>query len=116
MAPTIVFDPQGEPFLAIGAAGGGTIPVQVMRGIVGVIDFGLPLDQALGLPIIMQFGNRAVIEKGSLLETMQDDLKALGHDNVVAFSPPLKANAAQWDGQRWITASDPRLADQVKLP
>ena len=116
MAPTIVFDPAGEPFLAIGAAGGGTIPVQVMRGIVGVIDFGLPLDEALGLPIIMQFGNRAVIEQGSFLEAMQEELKAMGHENVVAFSPPLKANAAKWDGQRWITASDPRLIDQVKLP
>lgn len=116
MSPTIVFDPQGEPFLVIGAAGGGTIPVQVMRGIVGVIDFGLPLDQALGLPIIMQFGDRAVIEKGSFLEGMQDALKAMGHTNIVAFNPPLKANAATWDGVRWITASDPRLIDQVRLP
>ena len=116
MSPTIVFDPTGKPFLAIGAAGGGTIPVQVMRGIVGVIDFRLPLDEALGLPIIMQFGNRAVIEKGSFLEELQDELEAMGHDNIVSFAPPLKANAAKWNGQRWITQSDPRLIDQVKLP
>ncbi len=48
MAPTIVYDPEGAPVLAIGAAGGGTIPVQTARSIIGVIDFGMTLEQALG--------------------------------------------------------------------
>ena len=41
MSPTVVWDPQGRPFLAIGAAGGSTIPVQTARSIIGAIDFGL---------------------------------------------------------------------------
>ena len=45
MAPTLVYDPQGRSVMAVGAAGGATIPVQVARALIGVIDFGLPLER-----------------------------------------------------------------------
>ncbi|MEC8178813.1 MAG: gamma-glutamyltransferase, partial [Pseudomonadota bacterium] len=41
MSPVVVYDPEGRPFMAVGAAGGSTIPVQTARSIIGVIDFGL---------------------------------------------------------------------------
>jgi hypothetical protein len=55
MSPTVVWDPQGRPFLAIGAAGGSTIPVQTARSIIGAIDFGLSAEAMLGLPFIMAY-------------------------------------------------------------
>ncbi|HXI53695.1 MAG TPA: gamma-glutamyltransferase, partial [Candidatus Saccharimonadales bacterium] len=49
MSPTIVLR-EGRPVLALGAAGGPTIISQVLLTLIHVIDFGLPLDQALAQP------------------------------------------------------------------
>ncbi|MDJ0641565.1 MAG: gamma-glutamyltransferase [Erythrobacter sp.] len=114
MAPTIVFDEDGEIVLVIGAAGGPTIPVQVTRSIIGVIDFGMTAQDALGLPLIMAFGPTVVLEEGTALEAMQDDLKALGHKRIRAFGPPLKANALRRnDNGSWEVATDPRIAPKL---
>lgn len=109
MAPTLVYDPQGAPFLLIGAAGGSTIPVQVARSIVGVIDFDLPLEEALGLPLIMAYGDAVIVEDDTALLAMIPTLRALGHETIAARTPPLKANAALRTAQGWQPARDPRL-------
>ena len=41
MSPTIVYGPDGQVRLAVGAAGGATIPAQVAKAIIGVIDWHL---------------------------------------------------------------------------
>lgn len=109
MAPTIVFDPDGEVLLVVGAAGGPTIPVQVARTIIGVIDFDLSAKQAIGLPLIMAFGSTVVIESDSVLEDMRPQFKALGHANIRSFGPPLKANALLRTPTGWESAMDPRI-------
>lgn len=111
MAPTIVFDEDGEIVLVIGAAGGSTIPVQVARSIIGVLDFGMSAEEALGLPLLMQFGDLAVTEEGSVVAGMLDELKALGHDELRVISPRGKANALRRTAQGWEVAGDPRVAD-----
>lgn len=108
MAPTVVYGPGGQMIYVLGAAGGGTIPVQVAKTLIGLIDFNLSLDEALALPQLYSPGDTVVIEEGTLLEAMVDDLKALGHTDVVARSLPLKANAAQRTASGWIGAGDPR--------
>lgn len=114
MAPTIVYDADGRIVLVIGAAGGPTIPVQVARSIIGVVDFGLSAQEALRMPFIMSFGDAVMIEEGSVLEGMEDALKALGHANIRTGSPPLKANALRRlpDGG-WEVAIDPRLQSKL---
>ncbi|MEP6199904.1 MAG: gamma-glutamyltransferase, partial [Marinomonas sp.] len=104
MAPTIVFDEKGEIMLVIGAAGGPTIPVQVARSIIGVVDFGMTAKEALRLPLIMAFGSSAVIEEDSRLEAMRDELSARGHSQIRSFSPSLKANALRRTPQGWEVA------------
>ena len=116
MAPTVVYAPDGKPFLAIGAAGGATIPVQTARAIIGIIDFGLPVKEALGLPFVMSYGDRLLVEKGTWLENEQEALRALSHRDIVAASPPLKAGAVHWNGERWVAARDPRLDGLVEVP
>lgn len=109
MAPTLVYDARGKPLLLIGAAGGSTIPVQVARSIMGVLDFGLPLEEALGLPLIMAYGDTVIVEEGSMLESLIPALEELGHDRIVLRAPPAKANAALRTPSGWITARDPRV-------
>jgi len=108
MSPTIVYGPDGKVRLAVGAAGGSTIPAQVIKAIVGVIDFHLTAQQALALPMIYAPGDTVYVENGTFLEAMAPKLRALGHE--VKTLPPgtFKANAIEWRDGRWAGAADPR--------
>ncbi|MFM7403486.1 MAG: gamma-glutamyltransferase [Erythrobacter sp.] len=114
MAPTIVYDARGKIVLVIGAAGGPTIPVSVTRGIIGVIDFKLGAQEALALPFAMSFGDTLLIEEGSTLAAMKEQLTALGHKTIRAGPAPIKANALGWrsDGT-WEVATEPRMTNLV---
>ncbi|KAB7644927.1 gamma-glutamyltransferase [Polymorphobacter fuscus] len=110
MSPSIVYDPQGRPLLAIGAAGGMTIPAQVAKAIIGVIDWKLPVGDAIGLPLIYVNQDVVVVEagpQGEKLVPMIPALKALGH-NVVSFPLPLKANGLERVPGGWRGGVDPR--------
>ena len=114
MAPTIVYDAQGRVILVIGAAGGPTIPVTVTRAIIGVLDFRLGAQEALAMPFAMAFGDSLLIEEGSALVAMQEQLAALGHKGIRIAPAPIKANALgrRADGS-WEVATEPRLASVV---
>ena len=108
MSPTIVYAPDGKVRLAVGAAGGATIIAQVARAIIGVIDWRLTAQQALGAPMIFAPGDTVFVERGTYLEAMAPQLRSLGHK--VEFQPSLtyKANAIEWRDGRWVGAADPR--------
>jgi gamma-glutamyltranspeptidase/glutathione hydrolase len=117
MSPTVVYDPQGRPFLSIGAAGGGLIPVQTARAIVGVIDFHLPVREALGLPFVMDVGKDTVlVEKGTWMEALGPEFVKLGHANVVPFDQLLRTTGALRTSGGWVAAFDPRLDPLVAIP
>lgn len=109
MSPTLVYAPDGTLRLAIGAAGGKTIPAQVTKAIIGVIDWNLSAQDAIALPqIYAPGGNTVTVEKGSALEAMIPALQALGHKDVITATPPLKANAVEVVGGRLVGGADPR--------
>ena len=108
MAPTLVYDPQGHLRLAIGAAGGATIPVQLVRAIIGVVDWKLTAQQAIALPVLFAPGQAVIIEQGTRLEAMIPALNALGHTNVQMRTMPLKANAIELIDGKISGAADPR--------
>ncbi|MDE2404947.1 MAG: gamma-glutamyltransferase [Sphingomonadales bacterium] len=108
MSPTLVYDPMGRLRLAIGAAGGATIPAQVVKSIIGVIDWNLTAQQAVALPVLFAPGDAVFIEKGSNLEAMIPALQALGHADVRPREMPLKTNAIEVVGGRLAGAADPR--------
>jgi len=116
MSPMVVWDPQGRPVLAIGAAGGSTIPVQTARSIIGVIDFGLGAEAALGMPFVMAYGDSVTVEDGTWLEGAIPQLKALGHREIVVREAGVKANAVLRRGDRWVPARDPRVEAKLILP
>ena len=107
--PTLVYAPGGGLRLAIGAAGGATIPAQVVKAIIGVIDWRLSAQEAIDLPLIFAPGGNAVfIEAGSRLEAMAPALQALGHAVVTPRVMPLKANAIEVVDGELRGAADPR--------
>lgn len=108
MSPTIVWDRQGHVRLAVGAAGGATIPAQVLKAIIGVIDWHYTAQQAVALPVIFAPGGDTVyVERGTYLETLAPQLQALGH-KVEVRPPSFKANAVEWVNGGWSGAADPR--------
>ena len=109
MSPTIVYGPDGRVVLAVGAAGGSTIPAQVIKTIIGVIDFHLPPQQAIALPMIYAPGDTLFVESGTFVEDMIPQLKALGHADVRTVPPgTFKANAIERLSGRWVGGADPR--------
>lgn len=107
MAPTLVFAPDGSLRLVIGAAGGGTIPVQVAKALIGVIDWNLTAAEAIALPGLYSPGDTITLETGSPLLSMQADFEALGH-TVTTRGLPFKANAVEFRDGQWLGAADPR--------
>ncbi|MEN7537362.1 gamma-glutamyltransferase [Aurantiacibacter flavus] len=107
MSPTLVYGPEGNLRIAIGAAGGATIPVQTAKALIGVLDWGLTAQEAIALPGLFSPGNTIVLEPDSSLLAMQDDLEALGH-TVIVRGMPFKANAVEFVDGRWLGAADPR--------
>jgi gamma-glutamyltranspeptidase/glutathione hydrolase len=114
MSPSIVYDSSGRVVLVIGAAGGMTIPAQVAKAIVGVLDWKLPVGDAIALPLIYVNDDLVVIEagpQGAPLAAMQPALEKLGH-KVVSFPLPLKANGIERIGAGknggWRGGVDPR--------
>ncbi|MWC45445.1 gamma-glutamyltransferase [Sphingomonas carotinifaciens] len=107
MSPTIVYDPAGRVRLAVGAAGGSTIIAQVAKAIIGVIDWKLSAQDAIGLGLVYAPGQVATVEKGTTLEPLVPRLRALGEQVRVA-PLGLKANAIERVNGRWVGAADPR--------
>ena len=80
MAPTLVFDRQGNLELLIGSPGGSQIINFVAKALVGVLDWKLDVQQAIDLP---NFGSRngpTQIERGSPYEALVPALTERGHD------------------------------------
>jgi gamma-glutamyltranspeptidase / glutathione hydrolase len=114
MAPTLVYGPDGKLRLAIGAAGGTTIPAQVLKAIIGVIDWDLSAQEAIALPVIFAPGGDVVfVEQGSFQEAMVPALLALGHKDVKLRERSFKANAVEVIGGRLVGAADPRSEGQA---
>lgn len=109
MAPTLVYDPQGRLRLVIGAAGGATIPAQVLKAIIGVVDWKLTAQEAIALPVIFApGGNTVYLEKGTALEAMAPALAALGHSDIQLRDASFKANAIEVIDGVLSGAADPR--------
>jgi gamma-glutamyltranspeptidase/glutathione hydrolase len=107
MSPTIVYNPDGSVRIAIGAAGGSTIIAQVAKALMGVIDWHMSAQDAIGMGLIFSPGGTAVAEKATQAEAMVPALQALG-ERIVVAPLGLKANAIEMVDGHWVGAADPR--------
>ena len=112
MSPTIVFDETGQPILALGSAGGKRIIMHVTKTLIGVLDYGLSLEEAMAMPNIYYNRSGLLLENGSDLVALQGELTEMGH--VVNTSGlPSKLAGAQKTDKGWIGAVDPRSTGQA---
>lgn len=107
MAPTLVFDAGGRLVLVVGSPGGHSIINYVAKTLVGVLDWGLDVQEAVSLP---NFGSRngpTDLERGTPLEQLSPALRGMGHD--VRIRPETSGlHAIQRASGGWIGGADPR--------
>ena len=120
MAPTFVFDPGGVLRLAVGAAGGSTIPTTVAQIISHFIDDKMSVDRALAAPRIHDqlFPDEVRIEANGLEASTAAALVARGHkldfvDQIIGA-----AQAVSFDPATGFCAAagDPRIGGAGAVP
>jgi gamma-glutamyltranspeptidase / glutathione hydrolase len=80
MSPTIILDKDGRFVAAIGSPGGLQIPSFVLKGIVGVLDWKLTMQQAVALPNLVALGDNFISEPEKYPPGVVEGLARLGVD------------------------------------
>ncbi|MFD2273347.1 gamma-glutamyltransferase [Undibacterium arcticum] len=112
MAPTLVFDKGTKNLvMVIGSPGGSAIINYVAKVLVGTMDWGLNLQQAISLPNIGSRNGPTELEQGRVSPALIDALKAKGH-NVRVMELPSGLHGLmriQVHGEEiWFGGADPR--------
>jgi gamma-glutamyltranspeptidase / glutathione hydrolase len=108
MSPTIVLDADGEIRLIIGSRGGAAIVAYVAKTIIGVLDWNLSLQEAIALPNIAVRGTDLLLEEGTVLADLADDLRKMGH-RVRLRSLVSGLHGIEKAEPGWRGGADPRL-------
>lgn len=108
MAPTLVFDRKsGELIATVGSPGGSQIIEYVNKAVVGLLDWKLNPQDAIGLP---NFGSRNVateVEAGRVSPELVQQLKDRGHE-VSAIEMTSGTQIIIRDKNGWAAGADPR--------
>jgi gamma-glutamyltranspeptidase/glutathione hydrolase len=80
MAPMLVMDGKNQLHLIVGSPGGRSIIAYVTEALIGSLDFGWNIQQAVSAPHFMARGKTLVVETGSALGHYVDEFQALGMD------------------------------------
>ncbi len=114
MSPTLVLK-DGQPILAIGAAGGPTIISQTLLGLIGVLDFGLSVEAAMGSPRFHhQWSPDEVKVERALPAAVRDELRRRGHKlTEVGTLGVSQAVARDPVTHQFTGAHDPRVAGKA---
>lgn len=79
MSPTLVFDRDGRPVATVGSPGGPLIISFVAKTLIGVLEWGLNIQDAINLPNFIHFGDTLYVERGSTLADSRPALEAMGY-------------------------------------
>lgn len=83
MSPTLVLDPQGRSFMTLGSPGATRIFPTVAQIISDVVDFGMPIQQAIMEPRLFQMASGNLNMEGRYSINAYEALKKLGHTITV---------------------------------
>ncbi len=107
MAPTLVFDPDGELLMVVGSPGGSRIIEYVAKTLVATLDWGLDVQTAIDLGHVVNRNGGTDLEAGTEAEGLQAALEARGHAiNVRDLNSGLHAIMITDEGL--IGGADPR--------
>ena len=105
MSPTILLE-DGKPFLALGSPGGATIITSVSQTILGYLDRGLPLVDAVAAPRLSSRNGTEGAEPALLNSPVGAGLTALGHRLSNAGEIGAVTAIRSFDGGRFEAAAE----------
>ncbi|WP_371520782.1 gamma-glutamyltransferase [Kitasatospora sp. NBC_01300] len=107
ISPTIVLR-DGEPLLATGSPGGATIITTTLQVLLGRLDRGLSLEQAIAAPRASQRNTVATqAEPGFLALPERAALEALGHSFTSVAEIGAATGVERLPDGRWVAAAEP---------
>lgn len=107
MAPTLVFDMNGNVVLALGSPGGSSIIGYVVKTLIATLDWGMNVQQAIDLPHFQNKNGKTRLEAGTTFELLGPALTKMGHVvDIRTMSSGLQVIAAE-DGTLF-GGADPR--------
>ncbi len=106
MAPVVVTK-EGRLFMLAGSPGGSAIINFVAKTLIGVLDWRLDVQQAINLPNIGSRNRETELERGTLAEALQQDLRQRGH-RVTILPMPSGVHAIVLDKDGLTGGADPR--------
>lgn len=80
MSPTLIFSPDGGLFAAIGSPGGSRIIGYVTKTVVALVDWQMPMQQAINLPHHVNRNGKTDLEENTPLGTYKEQLTEMGHE------------------------------------
>jgi len=107
MAPSIVFGPDGKFYIAAGSPGGPVIIPDVAGALIAMVDGKLTPQEATALPHIFNMNSATFIEKGTVLETLEPQLTAMGH-TIRVFPIYSGLHIIEKTPEGYIGGADPR--------
>ncbi|MCB9964347.1 MAG: gamma-glutamyltransferase [Rhodospirillales bacterium] len=120
MTPTIVFNDKNEPILVIGSPGGSRIIGYVLQRVIALLDWKIPLEDALKSANILTRGDGVEIEKIEAdkqtlenLRNLQTTLTKAGHTVTRSSDMDSGLSVILRQDKGWIGAADPRREGTV---
>jgi gamma-glutamyltranspeptidase / glutathione hydrolase len=80
MSPTLVTDADGRLTMTLGSPGGPNIIGYVARTLIATLDRNLPMQRAIALPNHTNRNGPILLERGTVLEALEPELRRLGHE------------------------------------
>jgi gamma-glutamyltranspeptidase / glutathione hydrolase len=116
---TVIVSKMGEPVMALGAAGGHTIPQTVPQVLMNVIDFRMNIQQALAAPRVSFVAEtKVLLAEPELPVSIRNELAARGHKIAVSRIGRLHGLVLIRDDSnrliRFEGGADPRGVGQAK--
>lgn len=87
MAPTMVFDPQGELRVILGSPGGARIIGYVAQTLIAILDWAMDPQAAIALPRVVTVGTEIELEADTDAAALKEALEARGHRVAVRALP-----------------------------
>ncbi|NSX32423.1 gamma-glutamyltransferase family protein [Brevundimonas vesicularis] len=108
MTPVLILDREGRLVGAIGSPGGSSILAYVAKALVGTMDWGLSMQEAIALPNLVVRGEMVGADTDLIAPDIRDALAAAGMALKPNATETSGLHGAIWRDGRWDGGADPR--------